>query len=107
MNFCNKRHCFVFMLQIDQSTQRDGFTFSLNPRSKKVLNEQEPAINPLPRIFIAFNTADDFQTERGDLFEHIAQLLTRLSESELIEKFGGYEIIDPITGRSLYMHPNA
>lgn len=95
------------MLQIDQSTQRDGYTFSLNPRSKQNLRDKEPNIQPLPRVFIAFDTASDFQRERGDLYEQIAELLTRLSESELREKFGGYEIVDPVTGQLLFSRPNA
>lgn len=95
------------MLQIDQSTQRDGFTFSLNARSKIVLRQKEPTIHPLPRVFIAFDRASDFQSERGDLYEQIAQLLTRLSESDLKDKFGGYEIVDPISGSRLYSDSNA
>lgn len=101
MNFHSKLDCFIYMLQIDQSTQRDGFTFSLNPRSKKILNQKNPAIHPFPRVFIAFETASDFQVERGDLYEQIAELLTRLSKSELKETYGGYEIADPVTGKRL------
>ncbi|HWF44555.1 MAG TPA: hypothetical protein VG537_07930 [Candidatus Kapabacteria bacterium] len=93
------------MLQITQSSQRDGLTFSLNPRSQLKLLQVEPKIHPLPRVFIAFDTASDLQDYRGDLYEQIAQLLTQLSEEELMEKFGGYEVVDPVTGQRFY--PNA
>lgn len=93
------------MLQITRSTQRDGFTFSLNPQSALKLRQKEPEIRPLPRIFIAFDTAGDFQSYRGDLYEQVVQLLTQLTDEELNEKFGGYEIVDPVTGKKFY--PNA
>jgi hypothetical protein len=90
------------MLQINQSTQRDGYTFSLHPRSQLDFKKKEPAVHPLPRIFIAFDTASDFQNQRGDLYEQVVQLLTQLSDQELREKFGGFEIIEPVTGQRLY-----
>lgn len=93
------------MLQITQSSQRDGLTFSLNTNSQLKLNQIEPKIHPLPRVFIAFETASDFQNYRGDLYEQVATLLTQLSEKELKEKFGGYEVVDPVTGQKFY--PNA
>ncbi len=93
------------MLQITRSTQRDGYTFSLNPQSTLKLHEREPQIRPVPRVFIAFDTAGDFDSYRGDLYEQVAQLLTQLSEKELDERFGGYEIVDPVTGKKFY--PNA
>jgi len=96
------------MLQISQSAQRDGFTFSLHPRSKVTLREKEPKNQPLPpRVFIAFDKADDFQHFRGDLYEQVVQLLTQLSEKELNEKFGGFEIVEPVSGQRLYPSANA
>ena len=94
------------MLQITQSSQRDGYTFSIDPRSRVELKHLKPAIRPLPRIFIAFDDFGDFQRERGDLYEHVAQLLTRLSESEL-HALGGYEIINPLTEEVLFHVANA
>jgi hypothetical protein len=90
------------MLQITQSSQRDGLTFSLNTKSELTLRQLDPKVRLLPRVFIAFETAGDFQNYRGDLYEQIAQLLTQLSEEELKEKFGGYEVIDPVTGQKYY-----
>ncbi len=94
------------MLQINQSPQRDGFTFSLDPLSKMELKKLKPSIRPLPRIFIALNDHADFERDRKELYEHVAQLLTRLSETELGD-IGGYEVIDPLTEKVVYSLANA
>ena len=96
------------MLQINQSAQRDGFTFSIDPLSEVTFREKEPKIRPLPpRVFIAFDKAGDFQNFRVNLYDQVVQLLTQLSENELKEKFGGFEIVEPVSGRRIYPSPNA
>jgi hypothetical protein len=84
------------MLQINQSRQHDGYTFSLSPISKEELRRLRPGVHPLPRLFIAFENAGEFQHQRGDLYDHVAQLLTRLTQQEL-EAIGGFKIVDPLT----------
>jgi hypothetical protein len=96
------------MLQINQSSQRDGFTFSIDTLSKVTFGEKEPNMQPLPpRIFIAFDKASDFQNFRGGLYEQVVELLTQLSEKELKEKFGGFEIVEPVSGERIYPSANA
>jgi len=70
------------------------------------LRKQWPELHPLPRVFIAFDTASDFEQFRGALYDQVAQLLTQLSESEL-RQLGGFEVIDPITRSKIFPPANA
>lgn len=93
------------MLKINRSTLRDGYTFSLDPRSEISLRKSNPKANPLPRIFIAVDTAGDLQQQRGDVYEQIALLLTTLSEKEL-KRLGGFEILDSVTDKKIFASRN-
>ncbi len=93
------------MLQINRSPERDGYTFSLHPLSKKELVAQNSRATPYPRIFIAIDTSSEFEAVRGNLYLQIAELLTNLSEEELLTQ-GGFTVVDPVTEKQLYSTAN-
>lgn len=93
------------MIQINRSAVQDGFTFSLHPLSERELKRKMPNVHPLPHIFIALDRAYDFQTDRGDLYDQIVQLLTRLNEQELAD-LGGFEVLDPVTEQRVFPAAN-
>ena len=81
-----------------RSVNRDGQTFALAPSSRKRLREHfgEDHLHLHPRVFIAHETADDYDSMYGDLAKQVVQLLTGLSPDRL-QSLGGVIFRDPVT----------
>jgi hypothetical protein len=84
-----------------RSTNRDGDTFALEPRSADRLRSAfGDAAHVTPRVFIAHETQADYEHMHGRIAPLIIQLLTGLEEARL-GSLGGVIFRDPVTEREL------
>ena len=84
-----------------RSINREGETYALEPRSlERLRRELGGRLRSHPRIFIAHETAADFEHVHGAIVPQIIQLLTGLSEDEL-NQLGGVSFQDPVTEKEL------
>ena len=91
-------------VEIQVGRQSDGWTFTLHPFSRQMLQDVFPNSRRVARVFIATDTRQDFQTTMGDLAdlaEQVAIILTGVSIDQLREKFGGYRVYDPAAKKEL------
>jgi hypothetical protein len=91
-------------VEIQVGRQSDGWTFTLHPFSRQMLQDISPNARRVPRVFIATDTQQDFQTTMGtltDLADQVAIILTGVSIDQLREKFGGYRVYDPAAKKEL------
>ena len=87
---------------IQVGRQLDGYTFRLDPRSRATLAENLPV--PLPAsIFVSVDSETRECLERvyGPIWQHVAILLTGLSEAQL-GNLGGSVFIDAANGQALF-----
>jgi hypothetical protein len=89
---------------IYRSVNHDGQTFGLAPSSRKRLREHfgEDRLHLHPRVFVAHETADDYDSMYGDLARQVVQLLTGLSPDRL-QSLGGVMFRDPVTEHDVPM----
>ncbi|MBL8946814.1 MAG: hypothetical protein JNK45_26830 [Myxococcales bacterium] len=86
---------------IYQSGDRDGSTFELSSRARRMLEMRfAGAVHFAPRVFIAHETRADFERLHGSLARQIVMLLTGLTEERLAE-VGSVEFRDPVTEKPL------
>jgi hypothetical protein len=91
-------------VEIQVGRQNDGWTFTLHPFSRQMLQEVFPNSRRAPRVFIATDTRGEFQATMGDLAdlaEQVAIILTGVRIDQLREKFGGYRVYDPAARKEL------
>lgn len=82
---------------IHRSANRDGQTFALDPLSRRRVREHfGEQVHLHPRVFIAHETAADYDSMRVDLVAQVVQLLTGLSPSRL-DELGGVSFRDSTT----------
>lgn len=82
---------------IHRSVNRDGQTFALAARSRdRVRDHFGDKAHLHPRVFIAHETAADYDSVRADLAMQVVQLLTGLSPQRL-DVVGGISFRDPVT----------
>lgn len=92
-------------LVIHRSVNRDGQTFSLDPATRRRLQEQfGEQVRVHPRLFIAHETKADYDSVRIDLVDQVAQLLTGLSIARLSE-LGVVELRDAVTEHEVPTRP--
>ena len=86
---------------IFRSVNRDGETYSLEPRSLDVLRAAfGEAVHPRSRLFLAHETRADYEHVHGAVAPQVVMLLTGLSEEKLT-RVGGVLFRDPVTERDL------
>ena len=73
--------------------QSIGSSFSLHPHSRAQIRRRFPDARQLSSVYIEHGHEPDFETRGGLLWEHIAEMLTGLSEHQL-EELGGYRVVD-------------
>lgn len=83
---------------IYRTVNRDGQTFALAPSSRNRLREHfgHDVLHLHPRVFIAHETADDYNSMYGDLAKQVVQFLTGLSLDRL-QSLGKPVFRDPVT----------
>lgn len=86
---------------IYRTVNRDGQTFALHPLSRRRLREGfGDAVHMHPRVFIAHETAADYERLRVALAAQVIVLLTGVSEARLAE-LGGVCFRDSATDQEL------
>src|SRR2546430_1105485 len=66
----------------------EGFTFRLDPKSFRALQEKTKTLNDaLPTVSIGYDTRVGFESIHGPVYDHVAELLTGLS-AEKLKKIG-------------------
>jgi hypothetical protein len=82
--------------------QSDGNTYSLHPNSFKLLRQRFPQVRVQPTVFIGRDTQDNYEATWGSIYEQVATLLTGLSPERLLDAFGGYRVVDPVSNLTLW-----
>ena len=82
--------------------QSDGNTYSLHPNSFKFLRQRFPQVRVQPTVFIGRDTQDNYETTWGSIYDQVATLLTGLSAERLLDAFGGYRVVDPVSNLTLW-----
>lgn len=77
--------------------QNNGATYQFDPISREKIQETFPSSQQAKTIFVGFDTKDDFEKQHGPIWKQIILLLSGVSASELIEKFGTIYIKIPWT----------
>jgi len=88
-------------LIIHRSADREGATYALERHSRDRVREAfGKELHLSPRVFIAHETAADFENIRGALMPQIALILTGLAEDRL-SQLGEIVFVDPVTEKEL------
>jgi hypothetical protein len=82
--------------------QSDGNTYSLHPNSFKLLRQRFPEARVQPTVFIGRHTQDNHEASWGSIYDQVATILTGLSPERLLDAFGGYRIVDPVSNLTLW-----
>ncbi len=81
--------------------QGRGTTFQLHPRSQILLEERFPDARPVLSVYLSYQAEQDLSRIPDSTWQHVAQLLTSLTEAE-IAQHGGFEVVMPATGHLVY-----
>jgi hypothetical protein len=76
--------------------QATGCAYELGPLSRKRIKEIFPQTPSAPKVFVGYETKQDFERIHGPLWEHVAIILTGLTPDQ-IDRLGGIRLYDPIT----------
>jgi hypothetical protein len=88
---------------IHRSVNRDGQTFGLEPLSRQRVRDRfGDQVHLHPRVFIAHDSAADYESVRGDLAALVIQLLTGV-HPERLDELGGVSFRDPATDDELLL----
>lgn len=86
---------------IHRSVDREGATYALDWRSADRLRARfGTEVHVRPRVFIAHETREDYESVQGNLAGQIVQLLTGVSEARLAP-LGGVTFRDPVTEQEI------
>ena len=88
-------------ITIEYGSQRDGYTFRLEPLGLLWIREKYPNRYRVDSVFIGFDKRQDLAQFDESVWNHVSQLLTGLSDEEL-DSFGGFIVINPITNQEIY-----
>ena len=89
-------------ITIYAAKQLDGYTCTLEPRSKVAIEDQLPK-EPVPvsKVFISYGISAEIEFQYESIWKHIAELLTGLPAEEL-QKLGKVVFVDPRTKKLLF-----
>lgn len=88
------------MLTIEMTTQGNGWTFRLDPKSRSLLTQRFDHASIGSSVFVGTDTRRSYEDIHGTMWNQIVLLLTGLSPDQ-IEELGGYQIIDVRSGRMI------
>jgi hypothetical protein len=83
--------------------QSDGNTYSLHPKSFRLLRQRFPKVSGQPTVSIGRYTQDNHEAIGGSIYDQVAALLTGLSPERLLDSFGGYRVVDPVSNLTLWV----
>ena len=84
---------------IDMGKQLGGYTFRLNPLSRRWLQKQYPTTTPVSSVFISFDSRDKMGNIQSLMWPQILTLLTGISE---VDEFDQFSVVNPVTGQEVY-----
>ncbi len=82
--------------------QSDGNTYGLHPNSFRLLRQRFPQVPVRSTVFLGRNTQGNLEDTWGSIYDQVATLLTGLSPEKLLDAFGGYRVVDPISDLTLW-----
>lgn len=82
--------------------QSDGNTYGLHPNSFRLLRQRFPHTPLRSTVFIGRKTGENDEDPWGSIYDHVATLLTGLSPEKLLDAFGGYRVVDPVSDLTLW-----
>ena len=88
-------------ITIEYGSQRDGYTFRLEPLTMLWIREKYPDRYRVDSVFIGFNKRQDLTRFDESVWGHVSQLLTGLSFEEL-NSLGGFVVVNPVTNQEIY-----
>ncbi len=86
--------------------QGESATFQLHPKTRVLMRERFPKAHPVVSVYLSYQDYQDLGKLPSATLEHVAQLLTSLSTAE-IRQLGGFEVVEPRTGRLIYRSQQA
>jgi hypothetical protein len=89
-------------IEILVGRQSDGNSYNLHPSSFQILRQRFPRVRMQPTVFIGRDKRDNSGDGWGLVYDQVATLLTGLSPEKLLDAFGGYRIVDPISNLTLW-----
>ena len=89
-------------ITIYAAKQLDGYTCTLEPRSKAAIEDQLPK-EPVPvsKVFISYGISAEIEFQYESIWKHIAELLTGLP-AEKLQELGKVVFVDPRTLQTLF-----
>jgi hypothetical protein len=85
---------------INIGRQSDGCTYQLHPRSALAIRTKFPAAQPVPSVFVGYETRADFERLHGPMWRQVAMMLTGLTWRQ-IHAMGGVQLYDPVAEREV------
>jgi hypothetical protein len=83
--------------------QSDGNTYELHPNSLKLLRKKFPRIKMKPSVFVGRETQADYEENAGNsMYDQVVTLLTGLDVTRVLDSFGGYRVVDPVSNLTLW-----
>lgn len=68
-------------LTINAGRQTDGYVYELDSRSRQVLADRFPRLNPVPGVFVSNQRGADPGRLQKSVWPHVAEMLTGLTGS--------------------------
>lgn len=88
------------MLTIEMTTQGNGWTFRLSPKSRSLLVQRFGQASIGSSVFVGTDSRRSYEEIHGPMWDQIVLLLTGLSLDQ-VDTLGGYQVIDVRNGRTL------
>jgi hypothetical protein len=84
------------------STDPDGIVFELDADARKAIRGIGGRVKPARKLFVSYDTHDDFRRSHGPVFDHVALVLTGLPTEKLGE-LGGVRFIDAMNDKTIHL----
>ena len=78
----------------------DGYTFSIGPSIREFIRKHFPNSHPANKIFVDYDTKNNFEATIGTLENYIFPALLSIDEKDL-KQIGKIKFVDTLTGKTL------
>ena len=90
-------------LLVNVGKQMQGYTFRLQPRSRRWIVDKFPYAPRVASVFISVDTKKDFSTVHPNIMTQVFTLLTGLDQEEL-KTLDGLAVFDARTNSNIYTY---
>ena len=90
-------------LLVNVGKQMQGYTFRLQPLSRRWIVDQFPDAPRVASVFISVDTKKDFSTVHPNIMTQVFTLLTGLDQEEL-KTLDGLSVFEPMTNSNIYTY---